>query len=62
MRLFFVQSRELIKSNPKIDSFNLKADGIYIGVPGMIIFRSRDEAQAAIDAAHKAIEMNGGKE
>ena len=58
MRLYFVRSQELIKSSPAIDCLNLKADGIIINAPGTIIFRTREEAQAAIDAAHTAMAMN----
>lgn len=57
MRIFYVNTNELIKSSPEIGSFNLKADGIVIQKP-VILFRNKDEAQAAIDAAHKAMIMN----
>ena len=55
MKLYIVQAQELIKANPPIDVFNLKSDGLYVGAPGTIIFRSRQEAEEAIVRAHIAL-------
>lgn len=55
MKLYIVQAQELIKANPPIDVFNLKSDGLYVGAPGTIIFRTRQEAEEAIVRAHIAI-------
>lgn len=55
MKLYIVQAQELIKANPPIDVFNLKSDGLYVGAPGTIIFRSRQEAEDAIVRAHIAL-------
>ena len=55
MKLYIVQAQELIKANPPIDCFNLKSDGLYVGAPGTIIFRSRQEAEEAIVRAHIAL-------
>ena len=58
MKIYFVQAHELVRADPNIQCFNLKADGIVIQQPGMILFRNHQEAQAAIDAAHAALRMN----
>ena len=55
MKLYIVQAQELIKANPQIDCFNLKSDGLYVGAPGTIIFRSRQEAEEALVRAHIAL-------
>ena len=55
MKLYIVQAQELSKQFPTIATFNLKSDGLYIGRPGTIIFRTHDEAQAAIDRIHIAM-------
>lgn len=55
MKLYIVQAQELSKNSPEIATFNLKSDGLYVGRPGTIIFRTHDEAQAAIDRIHIAM-------
>lgn len=57
MVLYWTTTQELAKLQPKIFSFNLKKEGMFIGAPGTIIFRTKKEAQAAIDKAHELIEQ-----
>lgn len=51
MKIYWTTTGELAKINPEIFSFNLKAEGMFIGVPGTLIFRTKKEAQTAIDNA-----------
>ena len=56
MKLFWTTTGELIKSNPEIFVHNLKSEGMFIGVPGTLIFRTRDEALEGIRKAKAAVE------
>ena len=51
MRLYWTTTGELAKSNPEIFKHDLKSDGMYIGVPGTLIFRTKQEALKAVDSA-----------
>ena len=57
MKIFYIRESDIPRLSPEIKTASLRKDGLYIGAPG-IIFRSYDEAQACIDAAHRAIELN----
>lgn len=57
MKLYWTTTAELAKSSPEIFSYNLKADGMFIGAPGTLIFRTRKEAQTAVDRAKKWLEQ-----
>ena len=51
MRLYWTTTLELTKASPEIFAYNLKEQGMFIGVPGTLLFRTKAEAQKAIDAA-----------
>lgn len=55
MKIYWTTMGEISRLSPEIFSFNLKADGMFIGAPGTLIFRTREEAQAAIEKAKAAI-------
>lgn len=55
MRIYWTTTTELAKANPSIFGFNLKAEGMFIGAPGTLIFRTRQEALDAIKKAKEAI-------
>lgn len=44
MRLYWTTTSELCKTNPEIFCHNLKKEGMFIGAPGTIIFRTKQEA------------------
>lgn len=56
MRLYWTTTTEIIKANPNIFCHNLKAEGMFIGAPGTLIFRTRQEALDAIAKAKQEIE------
>lgn len=58
MRIYWTTTTELAKEEPQIFSYNLKAQGMFIGVPGTLIFRTRREAEQSVKAAKAAIEAN----
>lgn len=55
MRLYWTTTSELVKSSPEIFAYNLKAEGMFIGAPGTLIFRTKREAQEAIEKAKAEI-------
>lgn len=57
MKLYWTTTTEMAKEEPEIFVFNMKAEGMFIGVPGTLIFRSRQEAERAVRAAKAAIEQ-----
>ena len=62
MKIYLVKAGDLPRLKPEIKSASLRKDGLYIGIPDVIIFRSEAEAEACIKAAHRAIELNQMKE
>lgn len=58
MKIYWTSMTEMTKPEPEIFCFDLRKDGMFIGVPGTLIFRKREEAQAAIAAAKAAVEAN----
>lgn len=56
MKLFWTTTSELAKANPEIFVHNLKSEGMFIGVPGTLIFRTKQEALDGIKAAKEWIE------
>lgn len=56
MRLYWTTTTELTKLQPKVFTFDLKKEGMFIGVPGTLIFRTRGEAQQAIENAKKLLQ------
>jgi len=57
MRIYWTTTTEMIKNSPEIFVFNLKEQGMFIGVPGTLIFRTRQEAIDAISQAKEQIEL-----
>lgn len=55
MRIYWTTTTEMVKAKPQIFAFNLKKQGMFIGAPGTIIFRTKSEALEAIQKAKDAI-------
>lgn len=55
MKLYWTTTMELVKSNPTIFPYNLKAEGMFISAPGTMIFRTRQEAEEVIRKAKAEI-------
>lgn len=55
MKIYWTTTGELVKANPTIFPFNLKAEGMFISAPGTMIFRSRQEAEEVIRRARAEI-------
>lgn len=53
MRLYWTTTGELARTNPEIFVHNLKSEGMFIGTPGTLIFRSKKEALEGIEKAKK---------
>lgn len=51
MKIYWTTIGEMAKSSPEIFTFNLKSEGMFIGAPGTVIFRTKEEALTAIDKA-----------
>lgn len=55
MKVYWTTTGELAKSSPEIFCYNIKEKGMFIGVPGTLIFRTRQEAEKVISEAKKLI-------
>jgi len=55
MKLYWTTTTEISKTNPNIFCHNLKAEGMFIGAPGTLIFRTKQEALNAIQKAKEEI-------
>lgn len=62
MRIYWTTTTEMAKEEPEIFAYNLKSQGMFIGVPGTLIFRTRREAEQSVKAAKAAIEANLAQE
>lgn len=62
MRLYWTTTLEMAKTNPEIFCHNLKSEGFYIGCPGTIIFRSRQEALDTIEKVKAMAAEKGGEQ
>lgn len=60
-KIFWIIAGSVVFKTPEIFESNLNDGGFFIGVPGMVIFSTKEGAKNYIEESHKIILEKGGK-